>query len=236
MTRSRGTSGLQLAERPVIAVLLHPAHTLLGALVLLILLVSRAFLLMPALLLIDLAAVVGYLASPARRRAVVGRIARRRRVTAAARLRGKERDHGHELEELVTTTRASLPPARAAELERLLGLYVDVGVELAGWDAQLDRFARVPATPPPTPLKSLVLARSERRARMTQAVDALTTQLMTISTLIQLGCEDAVAARAATAAGTLATHVDEARRSAQLAVDAADEVYTAWDEQAPLKA
>jgi len=223
MTRS------DFAARPLFALLLERTNLLIVGMGMAFVLLTRSFAVLPLLLLLDVVAAAGYLLVPSRRAAVLRRFRHKRREAAAARLRCTDRLHWIELEDAVRATRLSLPEPRIAELERLLELYVEVGAHAARWELQIERFGRLPTTTPPGPIGALTLARGERRASAARALESLTTQLATVSTLIQLGCEEAVAARVAAAAGHIGAHVDEARRAAQLAIEAGDEVNAVWD-------
>jgi hypothetical protein len=224
-----------LATRPLLCVLADRANLAVVAMAVGFALLLQAFVVVPLLLLVDLLGIAGYLAAPSRRADVLRRMRHKRRAAASMRLRCADRLHWIELEETVRSTGGSLPASRRHELEQLLDLYVEVGLHAARWESQIERFGRLPAAPA-EPLAPLVVARSERRTRANRALETLTTQLATVSTLVQLGCEDAIASRVWTAAGDVGAQVEEARRSAQLAIEASEEVNAGWNQLAPLKA
>ncbi len=232
----RQRASLRLGARPLFVMLFDPANLIVMAFTVGFVLLLQAFLMVAVLLGADLLAAACWLASPRRRAAVIDRIRRKHRVAQAAKLRCNDRVQWMELEDTVKATRKSLPSSRGEELERLLDLYIDVGMHAARCEAEIERFGRVAAKPANDDVAALVAARNRRRTRATEALDRLGVQLTTVSTLIQLGCEDAVATRAVTAAGDLAAYVEEARRAAQLAVEASDEVYSTWDQLASVKA
>lgn len=208
--------------RPLVSVLFDPVNTVVVAFTVGFVLLLHALVVATAIVVLDVVVVAGYLAVPSRRAAVIDRIRRKRRVNHAVNMRAGDRVQWMELEETVAATRPSLAAAQVREIERLLDLFVDVGLHAARWEGQIERFGRLPAAGDDAP--PLLVARGDRRTRAGKAVESLSAQLATISTLVQLTCEDAVAARALTVVDELAVHVDEARRSAQLAIEASDEM------------
>lgn len=227
---------LDVTPAPLVGLLREGVNVVVVGVALFLALVMRAFALIPALLLLDVLALACFLCIPSRRENTVRRLRHRRRAMISPQLRCNDRLQWVELEETVKTTRPSLAPRRCYELEQLLDLYVDVGVHAARWESQIERFGRLPAGKTADPIASLVQARGERRTHAQQALESLTAQLSTLSTLILLGCEDAVAARVRTIAGDLGAHVEEARRSAQSAIEASEEVDRGWDALQPVEA
>lgn len=224
------------AARPLFGLLLARVNLVVLSSVAVLALLMHLFPVIPALCVLDVIGAAAYLSIPSRRAETVRRLRHKHRGEIASKMRCTDREHWLELEKTVEATRPSLPRPRSRELEQLLDLFVDVGVNAARWESQIEHFGRPPAAPSVDGLAPLVRARDQRRTRATRALESLTGHLSTLSTLILLGCEDAVAARASASVGDIGAHVEEARRAAQLAIEATEEVDAAWPQLLPQKA
>jgi hypothetical protein len=222
------------APRPLPAALLDPMHVALGISALLLLLVFHAIVFAPLLLFVDVVAVAIWLADPSRRTELLRRTRCRRQHKQALQLRGKDREHWVQLQCFVTASRSSLSSSRHEQLEELLDLYVEIGVDAARCEAHIDRLGWLPGSSAAS--APLLSARSQRRQRALLAMATLDEQLATLSTLVQLGCEDGAAACAMLAASSAREQVEELRRSAELAMAATDELSVNTASPAPFGA
>jgi alkylhydroperoxidase/carboxymuconolactone decarboxylase family protein YurZ len=227
--RTSATTGW--SRGPLVAAALDPLNAVVVVCGILILVLCQYALFAPLLVLADALAVGVYVAIPSRRALVLREARRKRRITQSQKLRSVDRAHYVELEETVRSAEPALSPRVRHETERLLDMFVDGGIQAARYEAVIERFARLPAETPD--LATLVEARRRRRAAAARALESLTQQLTTISSLIQLGCEDAIATRAQAVAASCGAELDDAGTVAQLALATPEALIVDGEEVAP---
>lgn len=215
-----------LLARPAVGVALAPVNVIIASSAAALALLLHVVVVAIFIVAIDIVAIAAYVANPRRRGAFIRQQRRRNRGLCAHPLRDKDARNWRELEQMVVAIDSALSPFSRDELDRLLDLFVEVGCHAARWERHLERLTKLPTRDDDAPL---VAMRTERRARAVHALETFTAQLTTLASLIELACEDAVAQRAWTAAGSTTTQVEEASRTAQLAIAAAEDGYSPWE-------
>jgi len=225
------STAIRRSRRPFVAAALDPFNLAVVVCGILLVLLLRYASLAPLIALADALAIGAYLAIPSRRALVVGEARRRRRRTQSESLRPVDRAHHQELEDAIRCAETLLTARARADAERLLDMFVEVGLQASYYEARVERFGRLPAETPP--IAMLVDARRRRRVAAARALEGLIAQLATISSLIQLGCEDAIATRAEAISIASGAEVDDASAVAQLAAATTDAFLDDGDEVTP---